>query len=196
MQAAGSLTLNRRVLADLIPTFAVRDALLVIAYAALVGLLAQLVIRLPFTPVPITGQTFGVLLGGMALGSRRALAGMVLYVAAGLVGMPWFAGGAHGLAVFGAPSFGYLIGFVVAGAALGLLAEAGLDRQPLLTLLAMVAGNAIIYFFGVTWLWHSLQVSIGTAIQLGLVPFLLGDAIKALLAAGLLPGAWKLVGKK
>ena len=182
-------------LADLVPSFAVRDVVLVIAYAALVGLLAQVVIRLPFTPVPITGQTFGVLLGGMALGSRRALAGMVLYVVAGLVGMPWFAGGEHGLAIFGAPSFGYLVGFIVAAAALGLLAQAGFDRKPLLTLAAMAAGTAIIYFFGVTWLWNSLHVSISTAIQLGLVPFLLGDVIKGLLAAGLLPGAWKLVGK-
>ena len=195
MQAAGALTLHRRVLADLIPAFAVRDVVLVIAYASLVGLLAQLVIRLPFTPVPITGQTFGVLIGGMALGSRRALLGMILYVGAGLIGVPWFAGGAHGWEIFSAASFGYLIGFVAAAGALGTLAEQGFDRKPQLTLLAMVVGTAIIYFFGVTWLWKSLGVSIGTAIQLGLVPFLLGDAIKALLAAGLLPGAWKLVRK-
>jgi biotin transport system substrate-specific component len=195
MQAAGALTLRRRVLADLIPAFAVRDAILVVAYAALVGLVAQIVVPLPFTPVPITGQTFGVLLGGMALGSRRALAGMALYVAAGLVGMPWFAGGAHGFGVMGGPTFGYLIGFIVAGAVLGRFAEAGFDRKPQLTLLAMVAGTAIIYFFGVTWLWNTLQISIGTAVKLGLVPFLVGDALKALLAAGLLPGAWKLVHK-
>ena len=182
-------------LADLVPAFAVRDVILVVGYAILVGLLAQLVIPLPFTPVPITGQTFGVLLGGMALGSRRALAGMVLYVIAGLVGVPWFAGGEHGFAIISLPSFGYLIGFVVAAAALGRLAEAGFDRKPQLTLLAMVAGTAIIYFFGVTWLWNTLHVNFSTAIAYGLTPFLLGDAIKALLAAGLLPGAWKLVGK-
>ena len=182
-------------LADVVPAFAVRDVILVVGYAVLVGLLAQLVIKLPFTPVPITGQTFGVLLGGMALGSRRALLGMLLYVLAGLVGVPWFAGGEHGFSILSAASFGYLIGFVVAAAALGLLAERGFDRKPLLTLLAMVIGTAIIYFFGVTWLWNSYHLSIGTAIQLGMTPFLLGDAIKALLAAGLLPGAWKLVGK-
>lgn len=195
MQSAGTLTLRRRVLADLVPAFAVRDAILVVSYAILVGLLAQLVIPLPFTPVPITGQTFGVLLGGMALGSRRALAGMVLYVAAGLVGVPWFAGGEHGFGVLSLPSFGYLIGFVVAAGLLGRLAEAGFDRKPHWTLLAMVAGNAIIYFFGVTWLWNTLHVDFPTAIAYGLTPFLLGDAVKAVLAAGLLPGAWKLVRK-
>ncbi len=195
MQSAGTLTLRRRVLADLVPAFAVRDAILVVGYAVLVGLLAQLVINLPFTPVPITGQTFGVLLGGMALGTRRALLGMLLYVAVGLAGLPWFAGGAGGLHVLGLPTFGYLVGFVVAAAALGRLAEANFDRKPLLTLAAMVAGNAIIYFFGVTWLWNTLHVSFATAIAFGLTPFLLGDAIKAILAAGLLPGAWKLVRK-
>jgi biotin transport system substrate-specific component len=195
VQGAASLTLRRRVLADLIPAFAVRDAILVIAYAALVGLLAQLVIRLPFTPVPITGQTFGVLLGGMALGGRRALAGMVLYVAAGLVGVPWFAAGAHGFGIVGSATFGYLVGFVVAGGFIGYLAERGMDRRPQLTLLAMAIGTAIVYFFGVTWLMNTLGVSVLTAIKLGMLPFLLGDAIKALLAAGLLPGAWKLVRK-
>jgi biotin transporter BioY len=196
MQQAAAIDLRPRVLADLVPAFAVRDAVLVAAYAVLVGLLAQLVIPLPFTPVPITGQTFGVLLGGMALGWRRAFAGMVLYVAVGLVGVPWFAGGAHGFSIVQAPSFGYLVGFVVAAAVLGRLAEAGADRNPLLTLGAMVAGNGLIYFFGVTWLMNSLHVSLGTAIALGLTPFLLGDALKALLAAGFLPGAWKLAGRR
>jgi len=195
MQAAGAITLRRRVLADLIPAFAVRDAALVVGYALLVGLLAQLVINLPFTPVPITGQTFGVLIGGMALGARRALLGMLLYVAVGLAGVPWFADHSGGLRVLGAPTFGYLVGFVVAAAVLGVLAERGLDRKPQLTLLAMVAGTVLIYFFGVTWLWNSLQISIGTAIALGLTPFLIGDAIKVLLATVLLPGAWKLVRK-
>jgi biotin transport system substrate-specific component len=193
MQAAASLTIRRRVLADLIPAFAVRDAILVVAYAALVGLLAQLVILLPFTPVPITGQTLGVLLGGMALGARRATAGMVLYVIAGLIGVPWFAGGAHGAAIFSSASFGYLVGFIVAGGFIGYLAEGGLDRKPQLTLVAMAAGTAIIYFFGLTWLMFSLHLDVITAIKLGLLPFLLADAIKALIAAGLLPGAWKLV---
>jgi biotin transport system substrate-specific component len=193
VQAAATITLRRRVLADLVPAFAVRDAILVVAYAGLVGLLAQIVIVLPFTPVPITGQTFGVLLGGMALGTRRTLLGMVLYLVAGLAGIPWFAQHSSGLDMLQAPSFGYLVGFVVAAAVLGRLAELGADRKPQTTLIAMVVGTGIIYFFGVTWLANSLHVTLATAIGLGLTPFLLGDAIKALLAAGLLPGAWKLV---
>ncbi len=195
MQSAAALDLRPRVLADLVPSFAVRDAALIVTYAVLVGLLAQLVIPLPFTPVPITGQTFGVLLGGMALGWRRALAGMVLYLAVGLVGVPWFAQGKGGFSVLSAPSFGYLVGFVVAAALLGLLAERGASRNALLTIAAMVAGNVVIYFFGVTWLMNAVHVNLATAISLGLTPFLLGDAIKALLAAGLLPGAWKIAGR-
>jgi biotin transport system substrate-specific component len=182
------------VLADAVPAFALRDIVLVVAYAALVGVLAQVVITLPFTPVPITGQTFGVLLGGMALGWRRALAGMAVYVALGLVGLPWFASGGGGFAVVRAPSFGYLIGFVVAAAVVGRLAEMRVDRNPVLTLGAMAAGTAIIYLFGVTWLMFAIHVDLAEGIALGLTPFLLGDAIKALLAAGLLPAAWKASG--
>jgi biotin transport system substrate-specific component len=186
---------RRAVLADTLPAFAVRDALLVVGYAALVGLLAQLVIPLPFTPVPITGQTFGVLLGGMALGWRRAVAGMVVYVGLGLVGLPWFAGGTGGFNVIHAASFGYLIGFVVAAGVLGRLAELRADRNALLTLGAMVVGNSIIYLFGVPWLMASIHVDLAKGLAFGLTPFLLGDAIKALLAAGLLPAAWKVVGR-
>lgn len=186
---------RRNVLADAIPAFAIRDAVLVVGYAAFVGLLAQVVIRLPFTPVPITGQTFGVLLGGMALGWRRSTAGMIVYLGLGLVGLPWFAGGAGGTSMLHAASFGYLIGFVVAAGVLGRLAELRADRNPLLTLASMVLGNAIVYLFGVAWLMNAIHVDLSTAIALGLTPFLLGDAIKALLAAGLLPGAWKLIGR-
>jgi biotin transport system substrate-specific component len=186
---------RRYVLADTLPASAVRDIALVAAYAAIVGLLAQLVIPLPFTPVPITGQTFGVLLGGMALGWRRALAGMAVYVGLGLVGLPWFAGGNGGFAVTHEASFGYLVGFIVAAAVIGRLAEMRFDRNPLLTLAAMVAGNAIIYMFGVSWLMVAIHVDLPQGIALGLTPFLLGDAIKALLAAGLLPLAWKVTGR-
>ena len=141
MQQTGAINHRPYVLADTLPAFAVRDLVLVLGFAALVGLLAQLVIPLPFTPVPITGQTFGVLLGGMALGWRRAVAGMAVYVALGLVGVHWFAGGNGGIAVLGAPSFGYLIGFVVAAAALGSLAELRFDRNPLRVLGAMVVST-------------------------------------------------------
>jgi biotin transport system substrate-specific component len=183
-------------LGDVIPGAIARDAVLVIAYAALVGLLAQIVIKLPFTPVPITGQTLGVLLGGMALGWRRALAGMGLYALVGLAAVPWFAEGRGGLGILSAPSFGYIVGFVAAAGVLGWLAERGLDRLPWTALLAMEIGNAIIYLFGVGWLAHALNIGLDRALQLGLVPFLVGDAIKAVIAAGLLPGAWLLAGRR
>ncbi|HEY2597361.1 MAG TPA: biotin transporter BioY [Candidatus Dormibacteraeota bacterium] len=195
MQQVSSTADRRHVLADTVPAFAVRDVLLVVGFAALVGLLAQVVIPLPFTPVPITGQTFGVLLGGMALGWRRALIGMVVYVGLGLVGLHWFAGGKGGTGVIGGPSFGYLIGFIVAAAVLGRLAELRFDRDPLRVLGSMVVGNLIIYLFGVSWLMVAIHVDLAQGIALGLIPFLLGDAIKALLAAGLLPTAWKVSGR-
>jgi biotin transport system substrate-specific component len=185
------------VLADLLPGEWVRDVALVAGYAALTGLAAQLSIKLGFTPVPITGQTFAVLLGAAALGWQRALAGMLLYVAAGLTPwVPWFAGGAGGLPVLRSPSFGYLIGFIVAAAAVGRLAGRGLDRTPPRTVLTMVAGNLVIYAFGLSWLMVDLEVGLGQGLHLGVTPFLAGDALKLLLAAGLLPGAWALAGRR
>ncbi|MGH7610536.1 MAG: biotin transporter BioY, partial [Candidatus Dormibacteria bacterium] len=173
----------------------VRDVLLVIGYAALVGASAQLVIKLPFTPVPITGQTFAVLLGGMAVGTRRAVAGMLLYLAAGALGVPWFAQGQGGFSALSTPSFGYVIGFVFAAALLGWLAVHGWDRHPVSVVAALVAANAVIYLFGASWLSWRLHTGVGETLALGVTPFLLGDAIKAVLAAVLLPSAWRLVGR-
>lgn len=182
------------VLGDLIPGSLARDLLIVVGFAGTVGLFAQLAFRLPFTPVPITGQTFAVLLGGMAVGPRRAAAGMLLYLGAGLVGVPWFAQSTGGLATLGTPSFGYIVGFLVAGTGIGYLASRRLDRRPLSVLAAMVTGNVVIYLFGATWLAVDLHLSPGAAISLGVAPFLLGDALKALAAMALLPGAWRVVG--
>lgn len=193
--AAQGRASQRSVLADTLPRSALRDIALVIGFAALVGALAQVVILLPFTPVPITGQTFGVLAGGLAVGWRRAAAGMAVYALAGLAGVPWFAqaqGGLHSLVL---PSFGYIVGFVVAATLLGELAERRCDRNPLTTLAAMAAGSFVIYLFGLTWLAATLHISLVRAIQLGVIPFLIGDAIKSLLAAGLLPGTWRLLGR-
>lgn len=183
------------VLGDLVAGSVARDLAIVLGFAAFVGLFAQISIVLPFTPVPITGQTFAVLLGGMAVGTRRAASGMLLYVALGLVGVPWFAAGAGGTAIISDPSFGYILGFVVAAAALGALAARGFDRSPKLVLAAMVAGNLLIYLFGATWLAVDKHLSAAGAVGLGVTPFLLGDAVKALCAMGLLPTAWRLVGK-
>jgi biotin transport system substrate-specific component len=185
-------TLPRRtpfVLADLIPGAVARDVLLVIGGAGLVGLLAQISIHLSFTPVPITGQTLGVLLAGTALGWRRGLAAMLLYAAAGLVGVPWFAGHASG---YVGASFGYIVGFILCALACGALAERGADRSLLGSIPAMIVGEVVMYGVGVTWLAFDLHVGASKAIALGLTPFLAGDAIKAALAALLLPAAWKL----
>ncbi|MGH8988495.1 MAG: biotin transporter BioY [Acidimicrobiales bacterium] len=188
------VVLQRRkplVLADLVPGTLVRDALMVIGGACFVGLLAQVSFHLSFTPVPITGQTFGVLLCGAALGSRRGAAAMALYAVAGVVGVPWFADHAHGYA---GASFGYIIGFVLCAGLCGYLAQRGSDRSILKSVPAMLAGEIVIYLCGVAWLAVSLHVDAARAISLGFVPFVAGDAIKAALVAVLLPGAWKLAG--
>jgi biotin transport system substrate-specific component len=177
------------VLADLLPGTLLRDAVLVVGAAGFVGLLAQISIHLSFTPVPITGQTLGVLLAGTALGWKRGTAAMALYGALGLIGLPWFAG--HQSGYVGA-SFGYIVGFVFCAALCGFLAERGADRSLLQSVPAMVAGEVVMYGIGVLWLAVDLHVGAAKAISLGLTPFLAADAIKAGIAALLLPGAWKL----
>ena len=190
---SSTITLPRNkslVLADLLPGTLVRDVLLVVGAAGFVGVLAQISIHLSFTPVPITGQTLGVLLAGTALGWKRGAAAMVLYGVAGLAGVPWFAG--HSSGYVGA-SFGYIIGFVLCAALCGYLAERGADRAVLKSVPAMVAGEIVMYGAGVLWLGVYLHIGLAKAIALGLTPFLAGDAIKAAIAAVLLPGAWRLV---
>jgi biotin transport system substrate-specific component len=181
------------VLADLLPGTLVRDAVLVVGAAGFVGLLAQISIHLSFTPVPITGQTLGVLLAGTALGWKRGTAAMGLYAVAGLIGLPWFAD--HQSGYVGA-SFGYIVGFVFCAALCGFLAERGADRSLLRSVPAMVAGEVVMYGIGVIWLGIDLHVGAGKALSLGLTPFLAGDAIKAGIAALLLPGAWKLADRR
>jgi biotin transport system substrate-specific component len=178
------------VLADLIPAARARDAALVVAGAGLVGLAAQISVPIPGTPVPVTGQTFAALLVGAALGWRRAGASLLLYLLAGAVGVPWYAGHQSG---FGGASFGYIVGFVLAASVVGYLASRGGDRTPLRTVGTMLVGTALIYAVGVPWLMASLGVGLGTAVHLGVTPFLLGDGAKVLLAAGLLPATWRLV---
>jgi len=171
----------------------VRDVLLVVGAAGFVGLLAQVSIHLSFTPVPITGQTLGVLLAGTALGWRRAAASMALYALAGVAGVPWFAGAAHG---YVGASFGYIVGFFFAAALCGFLAERGADRSVLGSVPVMVAGELVIYLFGVTWLAFDVPLSFSAALHEGFTPFVIGDAIKAAIAAGLLPIAWQLAGRR
>jgi biotin transport system substrate-specific component len=172
---------------------AVRDVLLVAGAAGFVGALAQISIHLSFTPVPITGQTLGVLLAGTALGWRRAAASMALYAVAGVAGVPWFAGATSG---YLSVSFGYIVGFFFAAAACGYLAERGADRSVLRSVPAMIVGEIIIYAFGVSWLAIDAHLSTNAALAEGFTPFVIGDAIKAAIAAGLLPVAWQLAGRR
>ncbi|WP_309709349.1 biotin transporter BioY [Pseudolysinimonas sp.] len=184
----------RLVLADRVfPRTWVLDIVLVAAGAALTALLAQVII--PIQPVPITGQTLAVLLVGATLGWARGAAALGLYLVLGLAGLPVYApqdDGSHltGLAALAAPSFGYIIGFVVAAAAVGWLSERTWDRHVLKALATFVGGSIIVFAFGLPWL---AAVTGGTFVQVlewGLIPFIPGGIIKAVIAAALLPLAW------
>jgi biotin transport system substrate-specific component len=169
---------------------------LVVAAAALTALAAQWEIVLPFTPVPITGQTFAVLLTGAALGSTLGASGQLLYVAGGALGLPIFSGGAAGWeAARAAGTAGYLIGFIIAAALVGFMAERRQDRQFPTMFTAFILGSFVIYVFGVVGLMLSFDMTTSQAIAAGVVPFVLGDVIKAAAAGLLLPGVWKLVGE-
>ena len=191
--SALSAPLPRRglVLADLVPGTFARDLALVVGGAVLTGIAAQIALPVPGSPVPVTMQTFAALTVGAALGWQRAGLAMLLYMGAGMAGMPWFAQGTSGgLAL---PSFGYVIGFLLAATMIGALARRGADRSPWQTAGAMLLGNAVIYAVGVPYLAWSLGVGTAQAVSLGLTPFLLGDALKIALAAGVLPLSWKLM---
>lgn len=173
----------------------IRNVLLVVGGAALVALAAQ--IEIPMQPVPLTLQTLAVLLVGAALGSKRGAAALALYMAAGAAGLPVLSGGGAGLAKVMGTTGGYLLGFILAAAVVGWLAERyALDRKFAGTALAMLVGNVIIYIPGLLWLANVLHVSASKAAEYGLTPFLLGDGIKLGLAALLLPAAWAFVGRK
>ncbi|MFF5188134.1 biotin transporter BioY [Streptomyces sp. NPDC000345] len=187
MSTAAASARPGEVLADLLPASRVRDVALVLGGAALTGLAAQIAVPVPGSPVPVTGQTFAALLVGTSLGVRRGVSALVVYALAGLAGLPWFAGGSSGVSV----SFGYILGMILASAAVGALARRGADRSVWRTAGAMLIGEAIIYAVGVPYLAYAADLPFSTAIAVGLTPFLIGDAIKAALAMGLLPTAWK-----
>jgi biotin transport system substrate-specific component len=185
-----------RVLADLIPRVRARDAALVVAAAALTAVCAQISFYLPGNPVPVTGQTFAVLLSGAALGANRGATAMVLYILVGMVGLPVYADGKHGVDVITGASGGYLIGFLAASWVVGRLAEARFDRRPLTALPLFLIGSAIIYLVGVPWLAVSADQSMSWALSNGFVDFIPGDLVKAAAAAALLPTAWRLATRK
>ena len=182
-----------RTLADVVPGGLVRNVALVVGGTLFVALSALVVIPLPFTPVPLSLQTFAVLLTGAALGSRRGVASMALYLLAGVAGVPWFSAHQSGWAF---ASFGYVVGFVAAAWLAGRLAEAGADRQVLKNTGLLVVGNVVIYAFGIAGLMAFTGMGLPTALAKGVVPFLIGDVIKIAVAAALLPTAWKLVGAR
>ena len=181
---------DRLVLADLVPGALVRDAALIGAGAGLTGLAAQVSVHTWLSPVPFTLQTLAVLVTGAALGSVRGVLSMALYLVAGGAGLPWFASHSHG---WGGPSFGYIIGFVVAAGVVGELANRGNDRHVLSSLGLLAVGSAIVYVIGAWWLAADLNLSAQKAVDLGVTPFLLTDALKLAIAAVVLPGAWTLV---
>ena len=165
---------------------------LVVGFALLTAAAAQVRIPLPFTPVPITGQTFAVLLSGAALGSTSGAASQLLYVALGAVGLPFYAGGTGGWEVVSGATGGYLVGFIVAAWVVGKLAEQHQDRQVGTALGAFLTGNLVIYAFGVVGLMAATEMSLADAVTNGMAPFIIGDTIKVALAAALLPAAWRL----
>jgi len=190
--AAATSARPGEVLADLLPASRVRDIALVLGGAALTGLAAQISVPVPGSPVPVTGQTFAALLVGTALGAGRGFLSLALYALAGVAGVPWFAGGDSGAAM---PSFGYILGMLLAATVVGALARRGGDRSMLRMAGTMLVGEAIIYAIGVPYLALAADISLTAAIAAGLTPFLIGDALKAALAMGALPTAWKLAGR-
>jgi len=179
------------VLADLIPGARVRDVVLTIIGTAFITVAGYITIPLPFTPVPISLATFAVLLTGAALGPLRGSASAGLYLVLGLVGVPLFANGASGWAF---SSFGYILGYVAAALLVGALARRRSDRSVWSTLGLASIGSLTIYAFGVPWLAAFLGIDLVTAFTLGVLPFLIGDAVKIVAMAGLLPATWRIVG--
>jgi biotin transport system substrate-specific component len=168
---------------------------LVIAAAALTALAAQWRIHLPFTPVPITGQTFAVLLTAAGLGWKLGAAGQLLYVAVGALGAPVFSEASGGVDVITGATGGYLIGFILAAGLVGWMAEHRQDRTFATMFTAFIVGSVVIYVLGVIGLMIYAEMSLAAAVEAGVVPFLLGDLIKAAAAGIVLPGAWRLVSR-
>lgn len=167
-----------------------RNIALIVGFSLFTALCAQAALYLPFTPVPITLQTLAVLLTGAALGSWRGSLAMLAYLAEGSAHLPFFAGGAGG---FPLVTGGYLVGFVIAAFVVGWLCERGLDRSLLTSALAMLPGSVIIYLVGAIWLGVVLHANAATAFAYGVEPFLIGDLLKLIVAALLLPAAWGVV---
>lgn len=174
------------VLADLFPRTVVRDIALVTGFVVLLVLSARVAVPLPFTPVPVTGQTFVVLGGAVVLGRTRAASGTAAYLIAGLAGAP--------LLATGGATLGYVVGFVAAATVVGAMADRGHARGPVGVIAAMTVGNIVIYAFGASYLAYYTGISLVAAVAAGVAPFIVGDAVKIAAAATLVPLAWRGIG--
>ena len=166
-----------------------RDVVAVLATAVALAVLSNVLIPLPFTPVPISLATFGVLAAAGTLGPVRAGAGAAFFLLGGIAGIPWFAGEGMGWSF---PTFGYIVGYVLAAVVVGALVRRRTDGRALPLMGAMLVGSSIIYLTGAPWLMLSLGVGVSEAFQMGVLPFLIGDALKSLAAAGITYGAFQL----
>ena len=173
-----------------------RHLALILAGTLLIALAAQVKLYLPDNPIPLTGETFAVLLAGGALGFRRGVASTALFLVLGVVGVPVYAGGDHGIEIVLGTRGGYIVGFILAAAIVGRLAELGWDRNLLGSVAAMLLGSAAIYAVGVAWLAFVTHQSIDWAVAKGMTPFLAGDFLQLALAAGAFPVAWWIVGRR
>lgn len=170
-----------------------RDALLVSGAVVLTAVLAQVSIPVPGSPVPVTGQTLAVLLVGTTMGLRRGTIAMGAYLLIGAIGMPVFSDATAGVEIIFGATGGYLLGFILAAALMGWAAERGWARTPMRTLALGLAGQAAIFGIGVPWLALAAGYDPAQAIAAGVVPFLVGGLLKGLIAAAVLPSAWRLV---
>jgi biotin transport system substrate-specific component len=186
---------SRTIANVVIPRSAVSTVALMVGFALFTALAAQIRFPVPGTPVPITGTTFAVLLAGAALGSRMGAGSMAIYWALGAIGLPFYTEASGGWDVAVGATGGYLVGFIVAAWVVGLLAERGQDRTVASAIPAFLAGSVVIYLFGVSWLYYSVDAidSMTAALAAGFTPFVIGDLIKVVLAGLLLPLAWKIV---